>query len=246
MFSLDFLNEIKIQEVEKPISKKTKKSNNNPDPMFMGIRVWKSGQVFPSQKLVDTFSLEYVTKVVSTNEEGNTVMTAPDFLGNGLDIFALSDWTQIDEQTRKNKAILVGISPKVSPKIDLFGSVKYNTDGTPVNTVMDQRASTFGSKSLLPLIESTYGVLPNEEGFIDLEINVNMNLKSKALNGIFMIPKTISRGDDAGKADMVRRENIDVFPMTPAIQPVVTATPPPPTMAMEPAVGSDFDLDSSY
>jgi len=254
-FSLDFLNEIKIQEVAKTAPRIAKKANSNPNPEFMGIRIWKSGKVYPSQALTDAFCLEYPTKIVSTDEEGNTVMTLPDVSSNGLDVFALSDWSQIDSQTRQtNKVLLIGVSPKTSAKIDLFGNVRYNQDGTPVSSVMEQGASTFGTDSLIPMIESTYSTQFNEEGYIDLEVNTKFNLKSKAMNGIFMIPKVISRGKDAGKADVVRRENIDVFPLTPVVSLTSVPTPPPAPTAetvteqdvLIPQTGSDFDLDSQY
>lgn len=233
-FSLDFLNEIKIEEVSKSSTRAAKKSStdNNPASTFMGIRVWKSGKVYPSQALTDAFSLEYSNKVRTIDAEGKITTSVPnEGKTNGFDVFSISDWTQVDDATRSNKLILIGVTPKSCNKVDLFSTTKYNEDGTPVFSVMEQGASTFGSKTLLPLIKEVYGMECNEEGYIDLEINTNFNLKSKALNGIFVLPKVISRGDDMGKPDIARRENINVFPMTP----VVAVVPP----------GSDFDVDQA-
>lgn len=261
-FSLDFLNEIKIEETPASLARVSKKSNSvtdNPAPTFMGIRIWKSGKIFPSQALTDAFCLEYPTKVVSTDVEGKVSMTTPDGVSaNGLDVFSISDWTQVDEATRKNNLILIGVTPKSKSKVDLFANSRYNDDGTPVASVMSQGSSTFGSKRLLPMIESVYGVTPNAEGYIDLEINTKFNLKSKALNGIFMLPKVITKGDNIGKADIEQRENIDVFPMTPVVAQVETPVEstsmsevPAPPVAIPvtdslPVTGSDFDLDSQY
>jgi predicted RecA/RadA family phage recombinase len=50
--------------------------------------------------------------------------------------------------------------------------------------------------------------------YLDLEINVARNIRTVAPNGIFNLPKLITRGEKKGKADFVRRENVDIFPLT--------------------------------
>jgi hypothetical protein len=231
---LGFLNEIKVNEVAAPVGRLTTKKETNPASNFMGIRVWKDGSIFPSRTLVDTYNLEYpkatVTIIDVHNEDGSlkkdaegkqvvkrTVSFPEGSTANGLDIFALADWTQVDETVRANKLILVGITSKSMPKVEVFSNVKYNDDGTPQNSVMDQGATTYGRETLLPLVKSVYGMEPGENGYIDLEINPSFNLKSKVANGVFLIPKTIVRGEKKGHADYLRRENIDVLPMTPVV-----------------------------
>jgi len=233
MFGLDFLNDIKVEEVaSKSAPRPARKANLSPAEDFIGIRIWKNGAVYPSKALVDAFHLEYPTKVkrtvnveqpvtgpdgtVSTQSIAKDEMVVPEgTVANGLDVFTLSSWTQIDEATRSaRKLILVGISPKSASKVDLFNISKYNEDGSPKMSVMEQGALTFGAENLLPMLEECYGTTPNEDGFIDLCIVTGMNLAAKVPNGIFLLPKVITRGKDAGKADFVRRENIAVYPMT--------------------------------
>lgn len=263
MFGLDFLNDIKVEEVaSKSAPRPARKGNLNPAADFMGIRVWKNGAVYPSKALVDAFHLEYPTKVkrtvnveqpitnpdgtVSTQSVAKEEMVVPEgTVANGFDVFTLSSWSQIDEATRNaRKLILVGISPKSASKVDLFNISKYNEDGSPKMSVMEQGAMTFGADNLLPMLADTYGVTPNEEGFIDVQLVVGINLASKVPNGIFILPKVISRGKDAGKADFVRRENISVCPLIVADNhvsaPVQTEDTVPTGRIEEPATNADY------
>jgi hypothetical protein len=240
MFGLEFLKDLQVQEVAKAAPRKTSSINRQPAADFVGIRIWKSGAVYPSKALIDAFQLEYPTKVKITGTsqkavtlEDGTVATqdvpteswvVPQGVqANGLDVFTMASWSQIDEVTRSShKLILVGVAPKSAPKVSLFNSVKYNEDGTALISVAEQGTVTFGKEVLLPMIEATYGAKPNEEGFIDLQVVTEFNLSSKVPNGIFHLPKVVTRGEDAGKADVVRRENISVFPL------VVSQTAPAP------------------
>ena len=238
---LGFLNEIKVNEVAATAPRTTSKKETNPPSTSLCIRVWKDGSIYPSRTLVDQYNLEYpkatVTVIDVHNEDGSlkkdaegkqvvkrTVVTEGNT--NGLDVFTISDWTQLDDASRAHKLVLVGVTPKSMPKVELFSNVKYNDDGTPQNSVMDQGATTYGKETLLPLLKEVYGVEPNEAGYIDLEINPTFNLRERVSNGIFIIPKTIIRGEKKGKADYLRRENIDIFPMTPVV-PVEVVTEGP-------------------
>jgi hypothetical protein len=239
-FSLDFINEIKINEVAATTPRATTKKETNPPADFLGLRVWKDGSVFPSLLLTEKFSLEYpgnatVTTIDVHNEDGTkkldkdnkqvtkrTVVFPEGTVANGLDVFTMADWTQLDPASRAHKCILVGVSPKTSPKVELFSNVKYNEDGTPQNSVLDQGANTYGKERLIPLLKEVYGIEIGEAGYVDLEINTGYNLKAKVSNGIFMLPKTIVRGTKAGAADYLRRENIDIFPLVPVSAPVQT------------------------
>lgn len=228
--SLSFLKDIKLEEIKSPAPRNVRKESNPPSGLT--IRVWKDGSVYPSRELVDRFALEYpkatVTIIDVHNEDGSkkvdekgnqvtkrTVTVDPEAVANGMDIFTLSQWLQA--KSPNNKAILVGISPKSSPKVELFSNVKYNDDGTPQNSVMDQGASTFGKETFLPMIKEVYGVEPNEAGFIDLTVDDSYDLKAVCPNGVFELPKTIVRGVDKGKADYVRRENISIFGLVPVV-----------------------------
>lgn len=227
-FSLGFLSGLSIQEISANAPRLAKK-DSNPAPTFMGFRVHKDGSVFPSEALVQKFNLEYPKATVTNkplfnsedgsplkDEEGNPVtkrvVDTPDG-SNGFDVFMLHTWTQAENRESMPNVILVAVSPKKSDKVDLFSNTKYNDDGTPKSSVLDQGALTFGKDALLPMIKEVYGIEIGEEGFLDLEVVVSENVRSISPSGIFNLPKLITRGEKKGKADFVRRENVDIFPL---------------------------------
>jgi hypothetical protein len=234
MSFLSHLKDLKIEEVQsEPKRSAVAAKDRNPGEEFMGIRIWKNGEVYPSKALVDKLNLEYVPvtitmvpvtkdgQPVTEDKEGTQVpkmkreYTYPDSVGNALDVVDTSEWLQYPKDQKR--MLVVGLTPKNSDKVDLFGSTKYTEEGQPVTSVMTQGASTFGKETLLPAIAEIYSVEPNEEGFIDLEIVIEHDLASLVSNGIFLIPKEIKRGKDAGKADYERRENINIYPLVPSI-----------------------------
>lgn len=216
MSFLKFLNEVVIEEVikeKKPVG--GPKKAWSPADDFMGIRVWKDGSVYPSKLLVDTFDLEYRTAIINAGADGKArTLEFPDGTGNGLDVIDTRKW----EQYKHNQhCILIGVTPKNQPKISLFGSTKYNEDGTPVSSVLNQGAATFGASTLLPLVSEIYNIVPSEEeGFIDLFVDTTVNLKVLSPSGNFFFPKLITKGADQGKSDYERRENVDIFGLIPA------------------------------
>jgi len=230
---LDFLKGIKLEEVpSEPQRKVVAAKDRNPADDFMGIRIWKGGEIYPSKALATQLNLEYVPvtitvvpvmkddqPVMETKEDGTTVAktkreyTYPDSVGNAFDVIDTSLWMQYPKDQKR--LLLVGVVPKNLPKVDLFGSTKYSEDGQPISSVLTQGASTYGKDNLLPSLKEVYGVEPNEEGFIDLVVAVDSDLAPLASNGVFYVPKQITRGKDAGKADYERRENINIFPLVP-------------------------------
>ena len=219
----DFLKQIQLKEELEGSLKTLRKSELNPDATTLRLRVWSDGSVHPSAKLVQDYKLQFAKAVVTplpplqtTNENGETVMIPQRDLAipegtYGLDIFSISDWTQADEVTRSNPALLMAVSPKTSPKIDLFGSTKYDDQGNPKGNVMNQ--STAFGKRLIELLKAVYNVNLDKGAYVDLEVVTDINFKTFSSNGIFMLPKIISRGDEVGKPSYVRRENIDIFPL---------------------------------
>jgi hypothetical protein len=244
---MSFLKNILGNAVIEEVS--AKKSNSggprkqrNPIGTFLGIRIWKDGSIYPSQSLMEMFGLEYPkTKVTATEvpiklKEGEvlaadakTTMTKrtyeyPNGTGNGFDFVDSRLWGQF-KGTEEQKFLAVAVTPKDSPRVDLFGSTKYELDGTPVSSVMDQGSATFGKDVMLEAIKEVYGVEPNEEGFIDLAVDISENVKALVPNGIFMFPKKIVRGEHIGKPDYIRRENVDMFALVPStLMPVAEST----------------------
>lgn len=219
---LSFLNDVLVENVEPKAPRGGGKKQRNPDADFLGIRIWADGSVYPSLSLVGGFNLEYPAAVISsvaTKDGGTkTIPTVVGNPGNGIDVIDVRQWNQA---TASNKNfIAVAFSPKDAPKVDLFALTRYDDAGKPLSTVMDQGSNTFGKTELLPLIKELYNLEPNEEGFIDMavatEIAGGKNLRSS--NGLEYLPKKIARGEDKGKADYAKRENVDIFMLHPKVE----------------------------
>jgi hypothetical protein len=151
-------------------------------------------------------------------------------LANGLDVFTLHAWTQIPEADRTSSPnlLLVAVTPKSAPKVELFANVKYLEDGKPASSVLTQGASTYGKAVLLPLVKELYNAEPNEEGYIDLEVASSFDQSSKVPNGVFILPKNVSRGQEKGKASYEMRSCSGIFPLVPAAVMAAETTAPAP------------------
>lgn len=218
---LSFLDDVLVENVEPKAPRAGAKKQRNPAEDFVGIRLWSDGSVYPSKALVDRFNLEYPAATVSTvkGKDGadNKVYTVVGNQGNGIDIIDVREWSQA---TAKNKNfIAVSFSPKDAPKVDLFGMTRFDEEGKPVTSVLEQGTVTFGKKELLPLVKELYDVEPDEDGYVDLQVATEevggKNLKSS--NGLEYLPKKVARGVDKGKADYAKRENVDIFMLYPIV-----------------------------
>lgn len=197
--NFDFLRNVQLSVPEtKTKAEKPGRTSVIKNPEGLTLRVFANGKIYPSQELVDMFNLEYPTKD-SINPN------------NGLDVFKSTDWGMFPVNAPQ-KYIFVAPVSKVSPKIDLFGSVKYNEDGTPVNSVMEQGGGTFGEQ-LLEMITEIYGITLEKGSFIDMEVNADVIVTSP--NDVYFIPKTVARGEKKGQITVVRRELITVMPLVP-------------------------------
>lgn len=227
MSFLSFLKDTVLEEVaQKAPAVGGPKKQRNPNPLFMGLRIWKDGSIYPSVALVEKFNLEYpVVKLTmetlpipegspeGTKAQVKRTYTHEQGIGNGLDCIDSRSWPQYKGDRH---FIAISIVPKNLPKVDIFGSTKYADDGTPISSVLDQGPTSFGAADLLPTLKEVYNVEPNEEGYIDLMVDTSINLKQLSSNGIFLFPKKVNRGEHKGKADYQRRENVDVFGLVPA------------------------------
>jgi len=231
--NLAFLQGMKLNEVEEKQTQTRVSKQNNPEPTSMRIRVHKDGSIYPSQALVTALSLEYPkVKVTITPKEkdGESVLDAEqkpvmersyDYgtsMSMALDVIDTKEWSQYPEG--QPRIILVGVSPRrtgnaATPKVDMFASTKYKDDGTPITSVMDQGATTYGKETLLPLLKEVYGIEIGEQGYLDLDIATDYPITTS--QGIYLLPKKITMGKHAGKADYEKRENIKVYPLVPTV-----------------------------
>lgn len=242
-FSTDFLDfldqDFVLNEVVSEQKVRVAQKDRNPEETFMGIRLWSNGSIYPSQALVTSLSLEYTKAkpVVTQKMEKDGVTPALDLekkpimirtfdvsesMSCGLDVIDTKAWGDQYPQD-KPRMICVGVTNKKEAKVDLFKQVGFSEDGTPLNSVLEQGADTFGKKELIPLLKEVYGVEIPEKGYVDLQVVLEKNLARLSPSGRFFLPKKVTRGDKAGQADYVVRENINIYPLLPQT-PVAPAT----------------------
>jgi hypothetical protein len=200
MKGLEFLKKaaiVSIEATKSATARTTVAKNRNPENA--DIRIFKDGSVYPSAALVAEFDLGYRAK----EDDG----------GKAFDIFKTADCPHMAEWDAGQKAIFITAVDRKLPKTDMFSGSKYDETGAPKADVLTQGSNTFGA-DVLPALKEVYDVEPNEEGFIDLVIMREAPLKTD--NEIYYIPKVISRGDKKGQADLLRRENLTLFPLVPA------------------------------
>lgn len=199
MSGLDFLKKVQLKsnsEVKAPTARTSSAVAKNPEKAH--IRIYKNGAVYPSQKLVDKCNLQFVAKDAEVK-------------GNGFDVFSSKDF--LNTKHLDTSVIFIAMVPKDAGKVDLFNSTKYNEDGSPMADVLTQGAATAGA-AILELIENVYGVtIPQGENFIDLMIVTENPLNTD--DNIYYVPKVVSRGEKKGQVDLVRRENLTLYPLVP-------------------------------
>jgi hypothetical protein len=221
----NFLNNIQIEE-NAPEVKVTKggngpvKQERNPSN-GAHLRLFKDGKVYPSLALIDRFNLEY-TDIATKG-------------GNGFDITDSRKWTNTAKNP--NAVLFISAVAKSSPKVDLFGSCTYYKTGDDIpegkkagdakSSVVDQGPVTFG-KQLIVMLREVYNLdvttSTDEEGnevsednlfgksnFVDLFIAEDHGVTLP--DGIYWLPKTITKGDNKGQQDVQRRENITMYPL---------------------------------
>jgi hypothetical protein len=158
------------------------------------LRLFKDGSVYPSKELVAEFELEYTNKDTVT--------------GNGFDVIDTRTWAGWKADTH---VLLIAPISKSKSKVDLFDQTKYNEDGTPISTVVDQGSNTFGKK-LLTMISEIYGDVDfTDKSYVDLVIGRGYNFATE--EGIYYIPKAVVKGDKKGAIKVVRREYTSLYPL---------------------------------
>lgn len=157
------------------------------NPEGMTVRVFANGEVYPSQELVDKFDLEYKKERA----------------GNGIDVVDSKEWTPLANEDRM---ILFAITPKVEPKVDLFAQCRYDKDGNPMSTVMNQGSTC----DLLLTLVKELGYLTPEQKYCDLELGLEWPVADQ--KGIFNLPKMKERGEKKGEKTYERRENVLMVP----------------------------------
>ena len=219
MTDFSFLEGLELTEVQASATRGGKKANPNPENA--DLRVFATGEIYPSKALTDEFNLEY-------QPEGSTEVE------NGLDVIDSEQWDMLPDGTPRFLAIAV-ISKGEARKPHLFGKSRKNDDGTPVHSVNDQ-GSTASGKVLIAALEAALNFTFAEgQSFVDLDIDREHLIASP--NGIYNLPRTQMKGENAGKRTFVRRENCIIYPLT------LTDTAMPTTAIAEEEVEEEVEVD---
>jgi hypothetical protein len=219
---LDFLKQVQVTAPEVEIRKASgpRKQRN---PENADIRLFSDGSVYPSAMLAEKFRLEYGNK---PTEKGQSLT------GYGFDVIDSEEFKQY--LNTPVRCIWVSPVPRSEGKIDMFASTSYNEDGTPKSSVLDQGTVTFGRNTLIPMIESAYGITLNEETkeFSNGKRYVDFILAGPDKDTPFtlppgktlaFVPKAKERGEEKGMATVVRRENPEFWCLYPAPETAVEA-----------------------
>ena len=195
--TFDFLKNMELKEIEKtPVSSPNSKV---PAP-GAHLRLFADGSVYPSAELVALHHLEYQP-------------TDSDQPEMGYDVFVSTDWGQY---TGAIPFVALALVSKHEPKVSLFSQTKYNDDKTPKSSVLTQK--TTAGEELIKALSAVYLEKPEDnlfenKAYLDLALLLDQPL-AKTTSGVYHLPKTVVKGKDAGKATYVRRENIQIFPLT--------------------------------
>lgn len=204
MLNLNFLKNAKLAEAATQTRRSGESTVKYPEN-GADIRVYKSGAIYPSPEFAAKYNLDFGKR--DANDKP---------VNNGLDVIDSRHWAQA--ATLPQAVVFVAAVARAQGQTDLFSTVGYDKEtGEPLSTVLTQGAQTAG-KELLALLEEVYGITMDEEkGFIDLMVADDRQGFDplQTSNGIYYIPKKVSRGAKAGEYQYIRRENISVFALVP-------------------------------
>lgn len=167
--------------------------------------VFSTGAIYPSESLVARYNLEYKPKALVVDALGNETYEE---VGNGLDIFESKNWSMIDLPI---ELLMVAVSAKKEAKVDVWGTCKFDEEGTPVSSVLTQGKVTFAKAQLLGMITSAYGVDWNVTDYVELSLVESRVMVSPT--GRYNLPTVVSRGANKGELTEKSRTEVPVFPL---------------------------------
>lgn len=216
MSKLAFLQNIQVVADEQPRKRGNRKEWNPSEGLT--IRLWKSGEVFPSQELVEKFNLEFKNRLTDEDlaaiKAGTISKPNP---GNGFDVVDTEDFPSFKSPQR---LLIIAPVPKDQLKVDMFGTVSYTDTMTPISSVMDQGAATFGKDFLIPTLKEVYDIDLNDENpYVDLIFVGKEGPDSPepffADKDIVFFPKKVARGEKKGEMTIQRREKPEIYVLYP-------------------------------
>jgi hypothetical protein len=203
--NFDFLNNITLEAVE--TKKTTKKIIVKLPPNNVDLRVFANGKIYPSEAFAKKYELDFSPRVTVTADDGSTKTIVQ---GCGLDIFKSEDWHMWPKEAPS--LLFATVIPKSEPKVALWGSCQYDTEGAPKSSIMTQGTNTFSKTILLNYLKDVLNVVWEATEFVDL-VMAETAVPSPNDSGVFYLPKTVTSGPRKGEPDAVRREGISIFPL---------------------------------
>ena len=204
MSEFSFLESIELSTIAPKQMGRAKRAESNPTDA--DLRVFATGEIYPSLALVEEFALEYQKE----NSEA---------VENGFDLIDSNLWGMLPDETPRFLAIAT-VSKGAARKPMLFGKSR-KVNGKPVHSVVEQGSTASGRTVMTYLKE----VLDVEITGDYLDLNIVREHKLQSPNGIYNLPYVQQKGEDAGTIKSVRRENCEIFPLSPVIQTVITEVP---------------------
>jgi len=201
---MSFLKMLEGFEATPNEKKESTRAKIQRNPITADLRVFKTGAVYPSADCVTSFNLQYHMKESEVK-------------GNGFDVI---DSREL-QNTKGAATPFLMIAPvsKDAGRVDLFNQTMFNEDGTPIANVMDQGSTSFGEE-MLRMLKEVYGItFEGEDNFVDLtfeKVDVISTQLQNATNGIYYVPKRVTRGPLKGTMQYTRRENLDIYVLVPA------------------------------
>jgi len=201
---MGFLDQIRkgVSVTATPEQPRATRVTSSKNPVVSDLRLYANGAIYPSASLVKKFNLEFTSR-----DDNNT--------SNGFDII---DSAEFGNTANSNpRFLMVAPVSKSLPKVDLFDSCRYDTTGNPLVTVMEQGSTTYG-KQLLETLKTVYGTTVEKGGYVDLDFVRDEELQTtlnEATNGIFLVPKEVTRGEKKGAQTYIRRENLELYVLIP-------------------------------
>lgn len=199
--TFEFLKDMVLKEVDKS---PTSVTGGKTPVAGAHLRLFSDGSIYPSRELVELHTLEYQPKNVDQPE-------------NGYDVFLSSEWDQyLNLNANAVPFICIAPTSKHNLKVDLFAQTKYDKEGNPKSSVLNQK--TTSGLHLIKLLEQVYLNDPETESifegsvYVDLRIVLDKPL-TPSKTGIYNIPKILVKGKKAGKKSYCRREHLTIYPL---------------------------------
>ena len=169
-------------------------------PTDADLRLFKGGRIHPSEQFAADNNLEFLP----IGKEGEE--TIPQ---NGLDFFTSIDWGMLQDKLPK-EVLFTSVVSKDLPKVDVFGQTRYEKDGTPKSSVLNQGGGKFVKSRLLGMVTAIFGINWETTQYVDLKVVTEQVVKSS--NGVYRLPTLVASGEKKGEITYKTRNNITINP----------------------------------